>query len=82
MRGPALLKCQAFLECPARLADEVRLEGDQLVALGIQKGAVPWSRSRRRSLSAEFVVAVAGADPVTSDSAAGLFGNLPCSGCG
>lgn len=69
MQGPALLKCQAFLECQARLVDEVRLEDEQLVVLEIQKEAVP------HSVAAE-------ADPVTSESAVGLFGSLPCWGCG
>lgn len=43
MQDPALLKCQAFLECLAKLVDVVRLEGGQLVVLEIQKEVAPWS---------------------------------------
>ena len=43
MKGPALLKCQAFLDCLAEMADEATLEGEQQVALEIQMEVAPWS---------------------------------------
>ena len=80
MKGPALLKCLAFLEWLAKMADEPNLEDEQLVVLEIQKEVAPWSRDCLLLMSAEVVAVVADADPEPSESVS--FGSFLCWGCG
>lgn len=71
MQDLALLKCQTFPECLAKLVDEMIPAAEQLVLLEIHKELALWHHSFLPGYSVELVAVEV--DPAPSDFAAGLF---------